>query len=352
MKTTIVFVLLLLTSYVSAEEVDPFFNLEKPPLSSTAGINLMINDELKLFAENFNSSKKECTDRKALTDDALYFFDKNFSSIGNKIRDIETVNIYFRNNRSGRDLPRKVLNDSERYAKYNISLYPLIHKEESIFNKTSVRGCCISQLNISGMTIGIDKFDHFFGNGGLLWEEYLSNSSKITDKNILQLSTNQEHGTWGLLSMNLKSYGDLSSNWQGFQFYRSLFSGDKPYFQCKDEKLTLVRKFDILEYADDSWDESINCASYSSPEIAEVVAQNIKKRNQSCPRVQSKCEALKEKYKVQPDVYRHIISPGCRNGIQVKDLVENSSSASWKDLLNVIGGSADFIENKIWQGVK
>lgn len=132
----------------------------------------------------------------------------------------------------------------------------------------------------------------------------------LIDALLLSLST--EQGVMGLTNNGILSYSDMVANYQGLLFYQSLFEGQKPFFRCDGINwVRTERKFNVLDYVDDAWDESINCNVYATEATANKVKKAIDELEVSaCPVKPKACDEIREKYK---HIEKYVISPLCVN---------------------------------------
>jgi hypothetical protein len=316
-------------SFARAEEVDDFlYPASMRPASSSVAIDKIVNDEMTEFVRRTNSAKDSC-ERKTLSSSALFFFDQNFSRIGNKIRDAADP----RKSRKFRPASGDPNKDDE-----NLKLF----FSSRLYRGTDMRArrLLIEGVVVGDARIGIDKIDHLFGNGGLLWAQFEAMDPKDPErvKKILAMSTKQEHGLWGLAITGVKSYGDLAANWSGFNFYRELLDGPNPYFICEKGVLLQKRKFKIADYASKAWTESVNCSAFDTHEHARIIARKLAKEGLACPQDMDGCKAIIEKYKNAPDVLTNVVSPVCRGLRKFEDSVEGSAGFKWTDVVKSAGG--------------
>jgi hypothetical protein len=297
-----------------AEEVDDFLRTNSvKPREAMGEVNRIVNTQLERFATNYSKEHKSdrSCDRKAIVQGLLYNLDKNFTNIGHKLRDMSAEE-----------------NSSIQFYGSDVS-------DSTVYRTASVP-CCIKSLTVKGEVVGIDKIDHFFGNGGLLWEQF---ESGTTDKaSLLQLNVNQEQGSWGLASTGVKSYGDLSANWDGLNFYRQLLDGPQRYLTCENGQITIRRQFKIEEHVTKAWRESVNCSSYSNKDLAGRVARQLKKDGLTCPADTSSCKEITSHYASDPDLQKAIVSPTCLKGIKVEDSIEVASTIHWTEAGKILGG--------------
>jgi|GEM_PF-6599329 len=325
-------------AFAGAEEVDDFSDPSPLPPDSSVGINKLVNYRLDFAAKKISETYHSC-DRMKLTDGLRYSLDRNFSAVGNDLR------------ANGLSDDTEVYSISKEIVEFGNEA-----KEKTIYQNTSVTGCCVKRVNVNGSLVGIDKIDHLFGNGGILWFKLEDsrqapvthglqsllpwNSPKpLTNAQLLQMSANMEHGGWGLAGTGVKSYGDLSGNFQGLRFWSSLLDGENPYLKCENGVLRQVRQFDIRDYVDDAMDEGLNCSSYVSEEIVKTVRSHLSEKGLKCPKSPAKCAALVAKYRaISPAVLKTNISPLCQDPNSNFSQVEKASSISFDDLKNFAGG--------------
>ncbi len=233
------------------------------------------------------------------------------------------------------------------------------------FQAPRYRGCCSSVVEVAGTKMGIDKIDHFLSNGFFLFLEHTTDRTPPNNggedawpppepvirteeqrkKDALKFNTFSEEASWGLSGTGIKSYGDMAANYQGYQFYKELIDGNNPYLKCKDGKWTQNREFNITNYADDSWNEAINCSSFNSEENRDIVFKNMKAMGiESCPISPESCAALTKKYGEDGKNFLH---PKCRDPQSKHTFVEKAQSnlgevmkfIEFKDLINGAKGA-------------
>lgn len=182
----------------------------------------------------------------------------------------------------------------------------------------SIKGTAALQviINLNGSRVGADKVGHFFDNGA----DYFRKAYKISDNGIelrpdgkqkaLEWGVKSEEGMFGLTTTGVKSYGDLAANYSGMKFWESLAGTQSSYFKCVDGKFQQQKKFDFRDYANDSWDEGINCSEFSSKEMTNRVNSNLANLGMKCPMDEKSCERLSGIY---ADVADAVLSPACKS---------------------------------------
>jgi hypothetical protein len=186
--------------------------------------------------------------------------------------------------------------------------------------------CCSPNVLISGHQVGLDKVGHFFENG---YDLYLA-QMKMGLREALQLSRDEEEGTWGLWFNGVKSYGDMSANYDGMRFWQWLLdgiNGNAPAISCKNGVYTLTQEFHIENYVTDAWDEAINCSTFTD-EVAKTALPKILKNTngKGCPIQLESCVALTKIY--PQDVAKEILHPRCLNAQRILDAMNGSSTSS------------------------
>jgi hypothetical protein len=116
----------------------------------------------------------------------------------------------------------------------------------------SAAGVCAT-VSLGGHEIGTDKPDHFFYNGYWYWQLVAESGSEA---DAVAWGTRTENTYYGLDTSSTFSYADLYANWQGYQFYRSLFDG----YLARDPEGCVVRAaaFHWADWVDERWDELLN----------------------------------------------------------------------------------------------
>lgn len=296
------------SALAQAEEADEFIRTTQLPPSANALVNQLVNQELKYLRDRINTDSRASCDRKYLIDRFLARLNGNNSKIGDRLKaavtDQQTSNLF------------------------------RIFDGNSVYHGIpEVKYCCIATLNLSNTPVGIDKVDHFFGNAGMLWQEWENRpENERSESMILQMAANQEEGDWGIAMTGVKSYGDIGANWSGFKFYRQLLDGPNPFFTCKDNRLELIREFKIEDFINKTWTESVNCSAFRTAEIAKTFVANLKLRGMTCPSKPSDCEEIMALYEKEPIVQRGVISPSCYSGRKIEDSVEAPAHHDWTQL--------------------
>jgi len=122
-------------------------------------------------------------------------------------------------------------------------------------------------FNLNGHVVGPDKLGHFVDQGFELYEEFLGGKTpKEGFKKAMQHSNTMEDSYYGIDVSGVKSYGDMGANYSGMKFWYNLTGKDNSYIRCdaKSGKYKVNRDFDWAEFADDTWDQGINCSTFET----------------------------------------------------------------------------------------
>ena len=175
-----------------------------------------------------------------------------------------------------------------------------------------------STLRIGDLTIGTDKFGHFFDTGHVYFQRaYRQGGGEEAG---MMYGERTERGIYGIMTTGVFSYADLVANYNGMNFWKNLtdkYNEDpsKIYFKCEEGQWKQVRVFDWKDYVDAGWDEGINCSRFKTKLMTKNVAALIEKstegvegESRTCPLQREKCEAIKVKY---GEKSARLISPKC-----------------------------------------
>lgn len=135
-------------------------------------------------------------------------------------------------------------------------------------------------IKVNGVIMGADKLGHFMAEGYDTYTKIVEKGGSL--EKAMRWGIGTEEGYFGLLVSGVKSYADLSANYNGAKFWGSLVGGSDPYFRCIKNKYTQVRSFTWKDYVSDAWDEGINCSQFSQS-TGEVFIRNIEKLGMTCP---------------------------------------------------------------------
>lgn len=165
-KIFIIFVLLIYSQFIFSAEPDDFKSYKVELSDSTAKVNKIVNSRLLSFKDTLKEkevcNKGAFSDRSVVVSTLSDYLNSNFSYVGNAIADWEG-------------------NPTDIETAKSITAYQPMRLSHSSYSGVESFTCCfgIGSANINGVVLGIDKIDHFFGNGGLLWLEIEANKHKL-----------------------------------------------------------------------------------------------------------------------------------------------------------------------------
>lgn len=159
-------------------------------------------------------------------------------------------------------------------------------------------------IRVGRHVIGTDKIGHFFMQGF----DYFSQVENGGDLHSILRDGHGEDGWWGLPMTGVRSFADMSANYQGYTFWKQLYSGGKPYFRCEEKRGWIrLRDFTWAEYVSDSWDEAINCSEMNEG-LERRVRNNLEKAGiPACPVEPARCSEI-----ARTDFAEFLVSPRCR----------------------------------------
>ena len=159
-------------------------------------------------------------------------------------------------------------------------------------------------VNIDGIRVGTDKFEHIFGRGFQYFKRFHLKQRSL--KSVMKYGIRGEKTIFGgnILATGVFSYADLAANFNGMRFWNHMLQlrpdilGDNhgPYISCQDNQFVQVKKIDFRHYIDESMDESINCSKFARKKSAKKFLKRVEALGYSCPMDPDKLEMMKEKY--------------------------------------------------------
>lgn len=164
-------------------------------------------------------------------------------------------------------------------------------------------------INIGGVYIGTDKFEHFFGSG---FRYFKSHHIKGKDlEKALAIGERAESGILGAITTGVKSYGDLAANFNGMRFWNHILAKREdvldenigPYVTCEENTFRIVKEIDLSHYIDHSFDESVNCSVFTSKKMLQSVENRLREleleygMSLQCPLLPEKLDEAKKRYK-------------------------------------------------------
>lgn len=273
-----------------ASETDGFSKRQAPLADSSDIINERTNKYVTQALNDLNAMENGC-------DEMMLY---------------KELRKYFANHLSG-VLVKDILSDNS-IPKRRVIMAESVYKDWSAWDGLGMGVTFISRsgitvspiLNFNNVTIGADKFEHFFGQGfGYFTSNYLKGkgASKAIKNGIIKEKIFLGGNKFG---NGVFSYGDLSANFNGMRFwnhflqkYDDVLGADHnlgPYVVCENNKWIQSKKIDFTDYIDASMDESINCSKFPSGSTVEKFKKAVSDLEMNCPVDPHKLEDMAIKY--------------------------------------------------------
>jgi hypothetical protein len=136
-------------------------------------------------------------------------------------------------------------------------------------------------LNMGGIYIGSDKFEHMFGRGFKYFEHYYLKGKSL--RYILKFGHNSEKYFLGAYTTGVYSQGDLAANFNGMRFWNDMLllrpdildRPAGPYIECQEEKWVQIKKLNFNHYIDLTFDEATNCSKFRNKNLLNKVLNRI-----------------------------------------------------------------------------
>lgn len=194
-----------------------------------------------------------------------------------------------------------------------------VYQDFTLFESPVMRGFAglNSVIQINGVKIGADKMSHFMTEG---FEYYMNQRRGKNLREVIQQGIEEEEGGYGLKATGIKSYADMTANYQGYTFWRQVLEGNDPYLKCENGKWKMAREFRWEDYVIAGMDESVNCNSYKTDAMqkkvetrtsALVAAKDPGNANKICPMDPEGCRQTLAAIR-EPAAAAVVIHPACR----------------------------------------
>lgn len=275
----------------NASEADTFTRRNEALEDATEVINTKANKAIQDSLDNANAKNEDCGEKNLYTELRVYF--------NNHMKGKLTIDII-----KNVEIPKReiALADSV-YG--NWSPWDGLGMGLGFMKKT--KETLATVVNIDEHMIGIDKFEHMFGQGYFYFSDnYLKNKGVIA---AVKNGAMREKTILGgnKIANGVFSYGDLSANFNGMRMWNHMLQlrddvmgaeyNIGPYVACVNNKWVKVKDIDFKNYIDDSMDEAINCSKFTTQSTVRKFKNNIKERGVSaCPMDQRRLDDMIIKY--------------------------------------------------------
>ena len=241
--------------------------------------------------DNFTYSKIELIDSSQIINEKFnYYLQKGIddANLLNKGNDKKVLYKSLKKYITDKTSDESIITDL--YKDKNLDIIS-IKKSESIYKNWTLReGLSLgkkntfigSVVNFNGVQIGVDKLEHMFRTGRILFGA-LDRGWEFD--NVLKLSYFMERWLLGgnRIGASIISYGDLSANFNGIRLWNDLL-GNYPdplgreishYIVFEENLWYLQNEVDLKNYIDESFDERINSSTFSHKSSTEKFAENV-----------------------------------------------------------------------------
>lgn len=291
-----------------AIETDNFTNRDAPLTDAGATIDAKMNEWIRTAIEETNARSPGRCDAEA--------FRKRFNKLAVKRGQYGTMKSRLEDwadeEATGPDAPVPTIplkfSDSIYGAKHDYRKFLAIPKNRYVIHMAK-------SIRLHGHVVGLDKFSHFLAQGKESYE--LARKPKGLEK-ALRKNLREEETFFGFLVTGIKSYADAAATYSGYRFQVALVGEPDSHVVCGEGGQLQVnpeRVFSFREYANDSWDEAINCADMKPRILRDVTHALIRglpgarPSNESCPVAPEACYALA----ALPDA-KYYVNPKCMVG--------------------------------------
>lgn len=259
-------VLVSLNSF--SAEVDSFTGREIKLTDSLELLNKKSNEYLRKAVDeaNADSKKESCRER------ALY----------------KSMRRYFNNQYRG-ELGKYIV-DANDFDKNLVSVENSIYQDFKWYQSfiqgfwaRRVTDPTAANINVNGVLVGTDKFEHFMGSGYLYYRKNYIKGEGV--RAAMEIGQSAETGLMGAITTGVKAYGDLAANFNGMRFWNHVLQkyddvlGKEynvgPYVECKENKWVLTKEMNWATYVDASFDEGLNCSAFPSELMNGIVQKRI-----------------------------------------------------------------------------
>lgn len=126
-------------------------------------------------------------------------------------------------------------------------------------------------VRLGDTLVGTDKVDHFLATGFdyLRWSRWTERPDRAVRRGV-----RTEHLFLGRLTSKAFSYGDLSANWSGYQFYAGLLGPDSVVQLSEEACVVRVADWDWSAWVTWEWDEFANPSVYG-PRVRRALTDGL-----------------------------------------------------------------------------
>ncbi|PIK15436.1 hypothetical protein [Halobacteriovorax sp. JY17] len=295
-KKALILATIISMTNVYSSEIDPFNNRSQPLKDSLPALNDKANFMMEDALTKLNKKDHACSEKKLYKALRKKFKNQYTSEFGKWVVDTDEL-----------DKVTTKTSDSiyQEFKWYQAIIPGLLAKFSDPAGQI---------MNVGGVHVGTDKFEHFSGSGFNYFKKYYLKGKSLEDA--MNIGYRAETGIMGATMTGVMSFGDMVANFNGMRFWNTMLGQHKdvltqeevsPYITCdEDQKWQQVKEIDFGVFVDSAWDEGINCSWLRTESLLKKVKERIAEYNErtgqnlGCPLNREALEAAGEKYKDLP----------------------------------------------------
>ncbi|MCP4912871.1 MAG: hypothetical protein GY909_07110 [Oligoflexia bacterium] len=294
-KTILAVSAISLCTTLSAAEVDSFTDRYVPINDSLEIINNKTNEMFQLGLDRANKKNKGCNEKRLYKSLRKYFqnqYTGKFNKWMLEAQELDRIDTHVR---------QSVFQDFKWYQAIVPGGFARVFGDPSA-----------ELLKVNGVMLGWDKFEHFMGSGYRYFKKNYLKGKGV--KEAMKIGFKAETGYMGAQTTGVKSYGDLTANFNGMRFWNHVLQknddilgaqyNEGPYVKCINDRWEQVKEIDWAKYIDHMFDEGVNCSKFKNQKMTDKVEERIAEierndkegRKYSCPILPEELEKAKIKY--------------------------------------------------------
>ncbi|NJL29127.1 MAG: hypothetical protein HC897_15215 [Thermoanaerobaculia bacterium] len=230
----------VLAHAATATETDPFTGRLTPIADSTEQLDAHVNGKIEALIAGWRFGRDE-----------IRFENEVYRVLGGAYW-VDKIERWTRRNPEVEKLPRPRRGIYTRLPLWSFRVGKLVSLSPT--------------LKLCGELVGTDKLSHFFSHGFKYHQRFRRG---LTTEEVARYGPINEGGFYGQTTTGVYSNGDVVSSYEGFLFYRGLFTDGvvaaKPaLLGWKQGRPHLRRRFEWADHVTELWDEARDPSRYDS----------------------------------------------------------------------------------------